>query len=165
MGGETPAEPAGKWAVGQHPVGVPCGPPLAVMNMSFHYSLNVSYFAPSLSPGSPSNLGFSAKAVGKKSGCSEKYQPPTEWLEGKAVREERRAGWDHQGKKNGDDFADGCGSLPGKLPFVSCRKEVASEFLSWFTWTCHVVMRMPSIHLQPGELLGHSTCYCKCSAT
>lgn len=163
-GGKLQQSQLGKRAVGQHPVGVPCGPLLAVMNMSFHYSLNVSYFAPSLSPGSPANLGFSAKAVRKKSGCSEKYQPPTERLEGKAVGEERRAGWDHQGRKNGDDSADGCGSLPGKLPFVSCRKKVASESLSWFSWTC-VVMRMPSIHLQPRELSGHGTCYCKCSAT
>lgn len=79
----------GKWAVGQDPVGVPCGLPLAVMDMSFHCSLNVSYFAPSLSPGSPSNPGFITKAVEKKSGCSEKYHPPTERLEGKAAGEER----------------------------------------------------------------------------
>lgn len=142
--------------MGQHPVGVPCGSPLAVMNMSFRYSLNVSYSAPSLSPGSPANLGFRAKAVGKKSGCSEEYQPPTEWLEGKAVGEESRAGWDRQGKKNGDDSADGCGSLPGKFPFVVRREEVAFESLSWFTWTCHA-LGMPSLHLRPGELSGRGT--------
>lgn len=151
--------------MGQHPVGVPCVPPLAVMNMSFHYGLNVSTSLP-LSPQAPFQIFVSVQRHSRRNhSAQKKYQPPTEWLEGRAVREERREGWDHQGKKDGDDFADGCGSLPGKLPFVLCRKEVASESLSWFSWTCHVVMRMPSIHLQPWEISGHGTCYCKCSAT
>lgn len=47
---------------------------------------------------------------------------------------------------------------------LSCAG-VDSESLPWFTWTCHVTMRVPSILPQPGQLAGHSTCYCKCSAT
>lgn len=95
QGGEQegkPAEADGKWAVGQHAVGVLSEPTLVVMNMPFCCSLNVSYFAPFLSPGSPSNLGFSAETVGKKIRLLRKYQPPVEWLEGKPIGEERRAG-------------------------------------------------------------------------
>lgn len=49
----------------QCPVQAPCGPPLAVMNLSFHCNLNVSFF---------SNHSFTAKSDGKKTGCLEKIK-------------------------------------------------------------------------------------------